>query len=98
MARNSPLEKGAAPKAWGLSGKAGRIREAAARFQIRCAAVRLSLIRKNNPLAAAPLPPFPRGNCFKSAGRTTKASKAFWRLPHFSRHMPCVRFRAVSDH
>ena len=50
IARNSPLEKGEAPKARGLSSEAGNpSEESGSIFRTRCGEARLSRIRKTTP-------------------------------------------------
>jgi len=66
---NAPLKKGAAPKARGLSGGAGKPWEqaGATRDSMR-AEVRLSRIRRTTPRPAAPPPPLTKGNLLQLQG------------------------------
>ena len=56
VARNSPLEKGAAPKARGCLARPESQGKSLARFEIRCAEVRLSQFARQPPGGCAASP------------------------------------------
>ena len=80
--RNSPIVKGEAPKACGLSCEAGRPRMLQP-YELRCAEVELSLDSPDNPRAAT-RPLLPCDRCRRATAPFSKGKSKLWhRLPEF---------------